>query len=54
MISICPASVPYLDFREIATKADGYAGQSVTLGYKKDGGTSGALAFRRGLLTSYS
>jgi hypothetical protein len=54
LVNIDTGSDPYVDFRNIAIKADGYAGQSVALGYKKDDGTNGTLKFRRGLLTSYS
>jgi hypothetical protein len=54
LVNIDTGSDPYVDFRNIAIKADGYPGQSVTLGYKKDDNTNATLTFRRGLLTSYT
>ncbi len=51
-VNIDTGSYPYVDFRNISIKADGYADQSVTLGYKKDNDTNGTLRFRRGLLTA--
>jgi len=54
VFSLDNGSDPYIDFRCMSIKADGYAGQTVTISYLKPDNSTGTLGFRRGLLTSYS